>query len=251
MGSAGGANYLHLLTHPTEKPSGMQGQKLIFHHHAAWCDGDSWCSSAAGRRMCSLPTGFIAMCNSSISFYQFSPLSNSSREPRTTRPSTQLYITLQFVVYLLKDMQIWLSCSPSPPLRKKRVLLRLLSFFICVDFFPPLGMGGVCVCVCVWRRQGPWLCLLFQDSAFCNCNSILTIFQLRSLLTWRIVGWWFVAPCKAESTSVWVCLVICYLHWFFSVCILVRDLGRCMLGISHSIIKYLVAKYWISCDRFA
>jgi len=129
------------LTHPTEKPSGMQRQKLIFHHHRTLrtLQADP---GAEGYAVfpCLRPfqPRFIAMCNSSISFYQFSPLSNGSREPRTTRPSTQLYITLQFVVYLLKDMQIWLA----RPQKKEEPFPRLLSFFICVDFST--------VCLCVW-----------------------------------------------------------------------------------------------------
>lgn len=150
------------------------------------------------------------MCNSSISFYQFSPLSNKD-SPAPLAPqlnSTQLYITLQFVVYLLKDMQISQPPALSTPRPFPGFSLRCrFSYATTRRLFFILTDWHMSVCACVWECKCVGVCVPTVMGvavcsanvaaaiavAFCNCNSILTIFQLCYWRDWRFDDWWFVA----------------------------------------------------------
>lgn len=154
------------------------------------------------------------MCNSSISFYQFSPLSNKDLPaPPSHLNSTQLNCISHCNLLSI----CWRICRfPSPPLSPPSAFSRLfsaLSFFICNDtkvFFFILTDWHMSVCACVWEWKcvptvmGVAVCSANVAAAiavaFCNCNSILTIFQLCYWHDWRFDDWWFVAASGQGNT---------------------------------------------------
>lgn len=149
------------------------------------------------------------MCNSSISFYQFSPLSNKDL-PAPPSTSTQLNSTVYHIAICCLFAEGYADFPARRPFpgfslrcRFSYATTRRFFFFILTDWH-------MSVCVRVWEWKcvptvmGVAVCSANVAAAiavaFCNCNSILTIFQLCYWRDWRFDDWWFVAASGQGNT---------------------------------------------------